>query len=124
MIRILLLLAALLHQPLAVLAEDSPAAEEVYVVKDYRYEPGGSGGDPDTGHALCATRCNALSFDYQDYLMPGGWELIKISTNRDMRIPLNNPFMEGDCICTVDDYVVKVNNRNRPKSPENDTQRQ
>jgi len=94
---------------------EDKGVQTAYVVYDYRYDPAGSGGDPDTGHSLCATRCNALSFDYADYLMADARELRRIATDRELTVPLDNPFMKGNCICTVDEYLIKVNERNRPK---------
>lgn len=106
----------ILFAPLAC-ADDSQNkdGQTAYVVYDYRYDPAGSGGDPDAGHSLCATRCNALSFDYADYLMADARELRRIVTDRELTVPLDNPFMKGNCICTVDEYLIKVNERNRPK---------
>lgn len=89
--------------------------EAAYIVNDYRYDPAGSGGDPDTGHALCATRCNALSFDYADYVMADGREVKRVAVDREITVPLDNPFMKGNCICSVDEYLIKPNLRNRAK---------
>ena len=86
-----------------------------YIVNDYRYDPAGSGGNADTGHALCGTRCNALSFDYADYLMADAREVKKVAAGRELTVPLDNPFMNGNCICTVDEYLIKPNTRHRPK---------
>jgi len=94
-------------------AEDAPAAEDemvkVFIVSEYRYEPGPSGGDLDIGQSLCGTRCNALSVDYLNYVAPGGWRLIKIAGNQQLLVNLNNPFLDGKCICVGDEYQVKVN---------------
>lgn len=107
-----LFLLALLA-PVPVVADDGGLeGEPAYIVNDYRYDPAGSDGDIDTGHALCATRCNALSFDFADYLMAGSWELRKIAADREVAVPLDNPFMKGNCLCTVDEYLVKANTRN------------
>jgi hypothetical protein len=95
-----------------------PGEETAYIVYDYRYDPAGSDGDPDTGHALCATRCNALSFDYADYLMADARELQRVAAGRELTVSLDNPFLGGQCICTVDEYLIKPNLRNRPRSPE------
>jgi hypothetical protein len=106
-------------------AEDVPVAQDtpkikdgsadktkeiIYIVKEYRYEPGDSGGDHDIGQALCGTRCNALSVDYQNYLKPPGWRMIKIAGDRELSVALNNPFIGGTCICVADEYLIKVNN--------------
>ncbi|RJQ67141.1 MAG: hypothetical protein C4519_24565 [Desulfobacteraceae bacterium] len=107
-----LLLVPFLLPLSAAAAEDTPAAQEemvtVFIVSEYRYEPGETGGDPDIGQSLCGTRCNALSVDYLNYVMPGGWRMIKISGNQEIVVDLNNPFMGGKCICVVDEYRVKV----------------
>jgi hypothetical protein len=96
----------------ATAAEDAPAAQDemvrVFIVTEYRYDPCDSGGDPDIGQSLCGTRCNALSVDYLNYVMPGGWRMIKVAGGREMVVELNNPFMGGKCICIADEYQVKV----------------
>lgn len=89
--------------------------ETAYIVNDYRYDPAGSDGDPETGHALCATRCNALSFDYADFVMADGREVKKVAADREITVSLDNPFMKGNCICSVDEYLIKPNLRNRAK---------
>ena len=83
--------------------------EKIYIVNDYRYEPGSSSQDDDLGHALCGTRCNALATDYRNFIEPPGWRIIRIAADKEMPVDLNNPFMDGHCICVVDEYVVKVN---------------
>ncbi|MCK9296802.1 MAG: hypothetical protein M0P70_17190 [Desulfobulbaceae bacterium] len=97
----------------AAAAEDAPAAQgdvvKVYIVNEYRYEPGPSGAHADIGQSLCGTRCNALSVDYLNYVEPGGWRLIKISGNQQLLVDLNNPSLDGKCICIADEYRVKVN---------------
>jgi hypothetical protein len=86
--------------------------ERVFIVNDYRYDPGNSGGDPDTGHALCGTRCNALSVDYRNFIEPGGWRFIKVASNREVALDLGNPFFDGKCLCIADEYVVRINDFN------------
>lgn len=112
------IVSALLVLPVAAACAegiDVQPGEKAYIVNDYRYDPGGSGGDADTGHALCATRCNALSFDYADYLMADAREVKKVAADREITVPLDNPFMKGNCICAVDEYLIKPNTRNRAK---------
>jgi len=87
---------------------------KLYIVTDYRYLPGKDKGDPVMGQSLCGTRCNALSTNYLNIVEPGGWRLIKIADGRVLTVPLNNPFMGGDCVCVVDEYVVKVDHLNKP----------
>ena len=110
--RLFFLLVPFLLPLSAATAEDTPAAQDemvtVFIVSEYRYEPGETGGDPDIGQSLCGTRCNALSVDYLNYVMPGGWRMIKISGNQEIVVDLNNPFMGGKCICIADEYRVKV----------------
>jgi len=103
--------------PAAVFASEGKksAEQQVFVVNDYRYDPADSGGDPDNGHALCGTRCNAMSYDYRNVLDPGGWRYILVAKDRELTVPLNNPFLGGFCICTVDEYVIKINDFDRPK---------
>lgn len=109
-----LLFTALLLFAVPVFGAEEPGAggETRYIVNDYRYDPAGSGGNPDTGHALCASRCNALAFDYADYVMADAREVQRVAAGRDITLPLNNPFMQGNCICTVDEYRITVNLRN------------
>lgn len=107
------LLAALwlLTLPLAALA-GNPAAEHVYIVKDYRYLPGPPAGDSETGQSLCGSRCNALSFDYLNTSEPGGWRIIKVADDRELTVELNNPFMGGKCVCIADEYRVQRDDLN------------
>jgi hypothetical protein len=121
----LLLLACLFFSLDISVADEVPAAEDtvptndtpatdnnkeiIYIVNEYRYEPGESGGDHDIGQALCGTRCNALSVDYLNYLKPPGWRIIRTASNKEVTVDLDNPFLDGRCICVADEYVVKVN---------------
>jgi len=91
--------------------------DRFFMVTEYRYDPGDTGGDPDTGHALCGTRCNALSVDYRNFIEPGGWRFIKVARNLEVTLPIGNPFLGGKCICTADEYVVKVNDFNQYRPP-------
>jgi hypothetical protein len=95
--------------------EAGKGGETAYIVNDYRYEPAGSVGDANTGHALCGNRCNALSFDYADYVMADPREVKRVASDRELTIPLDNPFMQGNCVCTVDQYIIKPNTRHQPK---------
>lgn len=91
-------------------AEQPSAAEEhIYLVKSYRYLENSGAGDPDTGLSLCGTRCNSMSADYLNYTSPGGWRLILVARDKEITVPLNNPFVQGTCACVVDEYLVKVN---------------
>jgi hypothetical protein len=106
---VLLLLFIAYSQPLAVSAQNArPSEERVYIVKSYRYDPGSSAGNPETGQSLCGTRCNALSADYLNFTEPGGWRVIKVASDRELTVDLNNPFMSGRCICIADEYLVKI----------------
>jgi len=110
---LLLVLAGLLTLPLAAAAEET--GQKVYLVKDYRYEPGGSTGDPEVGQSLCGTRCNALSSDYLNFIEPGGWRMVKVASDSEVVLDLGNPFMQGECVCLADEYLVKLVEYNRPK---------
>jgi hypothetical protein len=83
--------------------------ERIFLVNEYRYEPGTAGDNADTGQALCGTRCNALSVDYRNYLGPPGWRIIRIAKNKEVTVDLNNPYLDGSCICVADEYIVRVN---------------
>jgi hypothetical protein len=98
------------------LGEGGLEGEQVFIVNDSRYQPLDSGGDPDTGHALCGTRCNALSVDYRNVIDPGGWRFVKIAGDRELVLDLDNPFFGGQCVCTVDEYVVLLNEFNQGKA--------
>jgi hypothetical protein len=125
----LLLLGCLLLAPAISAADDNAALDDtakaagkakaggaqggekeiIYIVNAYRYEPDSSGKDSDIGQALCGTRCNALSVDYQNYLKPPGWRIIRTASNKEVAVDLNNPFIDGRCICIADEYIVRVN---------------
>lgn len=92
------------------------SGDKVYLVKDYRYQPGHSQGDPEVGQSLCGTRCNALSSDYLNFIEPGGWRMVKIASNQEVVLELKNPFMQGDCVCLADEYLVKRDEYNRDTS--------
>jgi hypothetical protein len=110
---VLLLVSALLP-PAAAAKEPAAPEERLYIAKQHRYIAGGPTDDRDMGHSLCGTRCSGLSVDYLNYTEPGGWRLIKVASGQELTVPLNNPFMGGDCICIVDEYVLKIDELNRP----------
>ena len=101
--------------PLA--AAEPPPAEQVFIVKDYRYQPAAKSDGADIGQALCGTRCNALSIDFQNYMMPGGWRMVKTAAEREIPVSLDNPFMGGTCICVVEEYRVFPEDRFRCQPP-------
>ena len=116
----LLLIVIALSLPLAAAAQDvrqdmKNAQERIFLVNEYRYDPGESTADPEIGHALCGTRCNALSSDYRNITDPGGWRLIKVGSNRELIVELNNPLISGRCVCIVDEYLVQIDDRIIPK---------
>ena len=90
-------------------APEGKQHENIFLVNAYRYEPGDSGGNVDIGQSLCGTRCNALSADYENYLRPPGWRIIRIAKDKEVTVDLDNPFIGGHCICIADEYIVKVN---------------
>lgn len=87
--------------------------DKVYLVKDYRYQPGDSQGDPEIGQSLCGTRCNALSSDYLNFIEPGGWRMVRTASNQEVVLELKNPFMQGECVCLADEYLVQRDEYNR-----------
>jgi hypothetical protein len=86
--------------------------QQVFIVNDYRYEPGDSGGDPDLGHALCSTRCNAMTFDYRNAIDPGGYRVLLIAKDRKLTVDTGSPFLGGQCVCTADEYSILRNEFN------------
>ncbi len=91
-------------------AADQPERElTIFLVTDYAYVPGPSGENPLQGRSLCATRCTAFSSDYQNYTDAGGWRMIKLASHEKISVDLNNPFLDGSCLCTADRYKVKIN---------------
>jgi len=106
-----LTLASLLAISLASSAFAAEPPEKVYVVNDYRYVPANETDDRETGLSLCGTRCNALSTDYLNITEVGGWLLMKGEANRELTVELNSPFIKGQCICIVDEYLVKKDDR-------------
>jgi len=58
---------------------------------------------------MCGTRCNAISVDYLNYTMPGGWRMLLVAGNRELTIDLDNPFMGGTCVCIADEYLIVTN---------------
>lgn len=111
-----LLLFVVCILPLSAGAQDDPAlADRIYIVTDYRYVAEGQKEASDIGQSLCGTRCNTLSADYLNYLEPGGWRLIKVTSNKELNIDLSNPFKTGKCICTADEYIAIIDNLNKPR---------
>lgn len=93
----------------------TPLQEEtIMLVNDYRFVPSGD-GEQETGQLLCGIRCNALATDYVNLTEPGGWRILKISSGREITVPLGNPFMKGECVCVVDEYRVQVDNLTTPE---------
>lgn len=92
-----------------------PGEQQAWVVKDYRYVPGSAEDDANTGLSLCSTRCNAMTLDYRTVIDPGGYRLIRIAENRELKVDLNNPYIGGYCICVADEYQVRLDEFNRPR---------
>lgn len=101
----LFLLMALLLPAHAVLAESDGG--KVFIVQQYSYEPGDTGGNREVGQSLCGTRCNALSGSLASYLKPGGWRLIRTKSNQEVNLELDYPFLKGRCVCVGDEYRVQ-----------------
>jgi len=94
--------------------KDTP--ENIYIVNEYRYVPATAADDKDIGHALCGTRCNALSSSYKNILEPGGWSLVRISSNKEITLELKSPFLGGQCVCVADEYSVKITDPGGPRN--------
>jgi hypothetical protein len=80
--------------------------DTLFVVQEYRYDPGHADGNREIGLSLCGTRCNGLSDNFDDYTMPGGWRLIRVAENQERTVDLDNPFLQGKCICVGDEYRI------------------
>lgn len=91
------------------------AAETIYLINDYRYASASAADDRDIGHSLCGTRCNALATNFSNIMEPGGWSLVRVSSNKEITVELNSPFLGGQCICLVDEYSVKITNPGGPR---------
>ena len=85
--------------------------EKIYLVNEYRYVPANETDDRDVGLSLCGTRCNALATDYRNITEPMGWQMMKGATNQELVVELNSQFIGGHCICVVDEYLVKKEDR-------------
>lgn len=99
------------------------ADEKAYVVHEYRYVPATAADDRETGLSLCGTRCNALSTDYRNISEPMGWQMIRVATGQELIVELNSRFIGGHCVCVVDEYMVKIDDRStrenrRPRAQE------
>lgn len=106
LIALVFLLVALGWWPCSVAAEPV-VGKKAFMVNDYRYEPPHEvTGNLDIGLSLCGTRCNALSENFASYIKPGGWRLIKVTSNVVVTVELNNPFLAGQCVCVGDEYLI------------------
>jgi len=102
--------------PLAAAAEDMPqnrqgTPEKIYLVNEYRYVPANETDDREIGLSLCGTRCNALATDYRNITEAMGWLMMKGATNQELVVELKSQFIGGHCICVVDEYLVKKEDR-------------
>ncbi|MBI5014330.1 MAG: hypothetical protein HZB55_02415 [Deltaproteobacteria bacterium] len=85
-------------------------AERVFLTDGYRYVPVSPRIDEataDIGLALCGTRCNALSGNYESYMMTMGWRLTKVEGVTERTVALGNPFLDGQCVCTGEEYTAE-----------------
>ncbi len=101
----------------ATFAQATESPERVvtaFLVTAYDYDPGASGGDIEMGRSICATQCNAFSTDYLNYSEAGGWRIIKMASQEQLRLEIKNPFMDGDCLCTADRYEIRINELSYP----------
>ena len=103
---------------LAILTSMAWAAEPrmIFVTEEYSFDYQSNPQAPEVARALCGTRCNALSGNYDSYLSPGSWRLIQVGRNVKKVVDLDNPFIAGKCICIGDLYRVGEENVfNEPK---------
>ena len=115
LVLVLLLLIAGLWSSFSAYAAEVPEREvTAFLVTGYAYEAGPSGDVPKIARSLCATRCNAFSSDYLNYTEAGGWRMTRVATSEKIRVELNNPFLDGNCLCTADRYKVVVNELSYP----------
>jgi len=99
------------------------SGEKFYIVNDYRFEPGAATKDAVLGQSICGTRCNALTRNYLNYTVPGGWRVIKTASNQELKVQLDRPRIAGECICIADEYLVivdELNNKQPGFVPESD----
>jgi len=80
--------------------------ETIFVTEEYSFDYQSNPQAPEIAQALCGTRCNALSGNYDSYQSPGGWRMIQIGRDVKKVIDLDNPFIPGKCICIGDLYKV------------------
>ena len=108
---VLLWLLAATLLPMSATAQEADISEgqQMWIVNDYSYVPGSDQDDPVTGLSLCGTRCNAMTTDDRNILHSRGWRLIRVAQDKEVTVPLNNPFIGGHCICIADEYLVKLN---------------
>ncbi|MBE0595969.1 MAG: hypothetical protein IH614_01720 [Desulfuromonadales bacterium] len=102
--------ALLLGSLLLALPATAPGEERIFFAAGYRYEPIGEAVDEataDVGLALCGTRCNALSATYDSYLMTMNWRLTKVGGVTERVVALDNPFLDGRCVCTGEEFRVE-----------------
>ena len=92
----------------AAMAAKEPRAKPVtiFVTEKYAFDYQSNPEAPKIAQALCGTRCNALSGNYDSYKVPGGWRLIQIGMNVEKIVDLDSPFVHGKCICTGELYQV------------------
>ena len=92
------------------LAGGAAEPERVFLTYGYRYQPATEPPDEataDIGLALCGTRCNALSGIYESYLMSPGWRMVQVEGVNERVVDLDNPFLDGKCVCTGEEYEAE-----------------
>jgi len=102
--------AALLGVLLLALPAAAVEMGHVFFASGYRYAPAAQEVDPakaEIGMALCGTRCNALSGDYWSYMETMTWRLTKVEGVTERVVELNNPFLNGRCVCTGEEFRVE-----------------
>jgi len=97
------------------------SGEKFYIVNDYRYQSETDTQNAVIGQSVCGSRCNALTSNYLNYTVPGGWRVIKTASNLELKIQLDQPRIGGECICIADEYLVivdELNNKQPGFTPE------
>jgi hypothetical protein len=78
----------------------------VFVVHHYSFDYATNPKAPEIANSLCGTRCNAMSSTLNSYMMAGGWRLVKSPGEKTITITIETPFIEGNCFCIGEEYVV------------------
>lgn len=91
-------------------AEASKTPDTIFYTDEYYFDRSSNPDAPEIAQSLCGTRCNALSGSYDSYLSPGGWRLIQVGRPVKKVVDLDNPFLQGKCVCVGRVYRVTREN--------------